>query len=108
MKSVILEVRDRMTLIPVMATLLSNTSGENEYENKLMNRAGYGDPGLVLLTKLDGAVSECNMYNWGIRTMFEAHKYIAEHFDDLKSGDVIDIEYILGERDTPKTSEVNY
>ena len=52
MKSLILEVRDRMTLIPVMATMLSSTSGENEYENKLMDRAGYGDPGLVLLTKV--------------------------------------------------------
>ncbi len=34
-----------------------------------------------------------------------AHLYVDEHFDDLKDGDVIDVEYILNETDKPKISE---
>ena len=44
---------------------------------------------------------------WDIkaRTMIVAHKFIKEHFDELETGDVIDVEYILGETDTQKMSE---
>jgi len=43
---------------------------------------------------------------WGTeRTKLISHKYICEHWDELKSGDVVDVEYILGIRDEPKTSE---
>lgn len=35
MKSKIFELRDRGTLIPVMATLVSSTSGENDILNKI-------------------------------------------------------------------------
>jgi len=42
-------------------------------------------------------------YNWdNPRTMGNAHRYIEQHWDDLQSNDVVDVEFILGERATPK------
>jgi hypothetical protein len=34
-----------------------------------------------------------------------AHDHIMRHWSTLKDGDVVDVEYILGEAATPKTSE---
>ena len=34
-----------------------------------------------------------------------AHDYIAEHWAELDDGDVIDVEFILGEKPTKKISE---
>lgn len=109
MKSKIFEIRDRGTLIPVMATLVSSTSGENFMENNLMLRAGYGNNGMVILTILESGESRNDPFKWndGCRTLTEAHWYISNNFYKLNSGDVIDVEYILGESTTKKASEVN-
>jgi hypothetical protein len=34
-----------------------------------------------------------------------AHYYIQEHFDELEDGQVIDAEFIRGERPAPRVSE---
>lgn len=110
MKSIIVEIRDRATLIPAMATKLSTLSTETIEESRLIERAGFGQTGMVLLTKLNSGHCNWDPYKWTdsmARTMFEAHKYITEHYDELSSGDVIDVEYILGESEVPKVSEVN-
>ncbi len=109
MKSKIFEIRDRGTLIPVMATLVSSTSGENYMENNLMLRAGYGNSGMVILTILESGESRNDSFKWddGYRTLKEAHWYISNNFYKLNSGDVIDVEYILGETTIKKVSEVN-
>jgi len=39
------------------------------------------------------------------RTMCVACDYIGTHFDDLKEGAVIDVEFILGETKEPKVPE---
>gem|GEM_PF-2943358 len=46
-------------------------------------------------------------YDWSgtPRTYREAHKYIKQNWGILESGDVIDVEFILGETDTCKISE---
>ena len=82
MKSIILEVRDKGTLIPVMATMLSNNSGEEECEDKLLSRAGYGEYGSCLLTMLESGKSTNDPFKWDeyCRTMNEAHIYIQKHF----------------------------
>ncbi len=50
--------------------------------------------------------STCDPFEWGDnRTRLFAHKYIAEHFDELPSGAVVDVEFILGESAAPKLSE---
>ena len=109
MKSIILAVRDKGTLIPVMATMLSNNSGEEECEDKLLSRAGYGEYGSCLLTMLESGKSTNDPFKWDeyCRTMNEAHIYIQKHYYNLNSGDVIDVEYILGESNIKKRSEVN-
>lgn len=106
----IFEVRDRATFIPVLCTKMAPGEGEafEERERKLLRRAGYGfDYPLVLMTMLTNAKdTSYDPYSWGDRTLHEAHAYIAEHFDELETGAVVDVEYILGEKPTPKAPEV--
>lgn len=107
MNTKLFEIRDRGTFIPAIATIMRSDSDEEKY---LLRRCGYpiDVQQLVLLTRLEGGEqAECDRYNWtsGARTMTTAHGYIEENWDNLKSGDVICVETILGERQTPKISE---
>ncbi len=110
MKTKLFEVRDRATCIPVMAT---KPSAHNESERFLLARAGYGtDPTrqneYVILSRIagGGGVSTCDPYDWGDRTMSTAHHHIIEHFDVLKSGAVVDVQFIRGETSEPAQSEM--
>lgn len=103
------EIRDKMTFIPVMAAKLAKepTMGnwyiEEEY---LIRRAGYAkDTDYIVVTILTSLESNCDIFKWENRTMRNAHQHILENFDSLKGGEVIDIEYILGETKAPKLSE---
>lgn len=105
MKSKVLEIRDRATFIPVVATEMFP---ENEIQSYYLRHSGYGfDYPLVLVTTLDGRECEYDPFKWGTnpRTMFEAHMYIQEHFNELNEGDVVDVEYILGEAKEAKKSQ---
>lgn len=105
MKTKIIEIRDSATFIPVMATLMES---ENEVESWYLRKTGYGkDSGLVMITPLSGGKAEYSPYDWDTmaRTYPVAHKYIQEHWNELESGDVVCVETILGERETPKVSE---
>lgn len=102
------EIRDRMTFIPVLATKL-DTSDAPESEAYLVSRAGFGRHSPeVLVTRLgDGEVEtnyEPGQWECG-RTMGMAHVHIKRLFDVLEPGAVIDVEYILGETDSPKKPE---
>jgi len=110
------EVRDVATFIPVMAVRMKAKvpiyfyMKESKAEEYLLRRSGFwGETGsnLVGLAMLSGEESHMNFvpHLWEGRTMTTAHKYIAEHFDDLESGSVIDVEFILGESATKKVSE---
>lgn len=97
------EVRDAATFIPVVA--IKMTAGSDQ-ENFLMRRAGYSIGGdCVLLSKLDGGPAQYDEYDWGSRTMIKAHHYIRNNFDKLNSGEVIDVEHIMGITPKPKISE---
>jgi hypothetical protein len=101
----ILEVRDRMTFLPVMAVLVRPTNFNQEY---LLRRAGFITlDTYVVLTKLtDLKTAYDEDYGWGDRTMTTAHKYIHENWDKLADGAVVDVEFILGETSEPKQSEL--
>ena len=111
------EVRDRATFLPVIATLarsepnaaamFADTVESLSAEAFLLRRAGYGGDPLVILTRLaaDGRPANCDPYEWGDRTMRVAHEYVQANWDQLRSGDVVDVEYVLGERPAPKASE---
>lgn len=110
MQTKVLEIRDHATFIPVAATRV-HVQGHNEGQRYLLRRAGYGlndEPPLVIVTRLAGGngMATCDPYGWGsTRTMQVAHEHIQANFETLQDGDVVCVEHILGERDTPKTSE---
>lgn len=108
MTSKVFEVLDRGTCIPVLCTLVVPTDEHNAQEQFLLRRCGYSrDVKLVLMTKLAGGASaQYDPHGWsGNRTYFNAHKYITDHWEDLPSGAVVDVEHILGETKHPRPSE---
>ena len=101
------EVRDAATMIPVMAFVMAS---DNEAEDYLLRHCGWGTEGgpFVMMNKLDCSCEprkHPDEWSKATRTMRIAHDHIATHWSDLKTGDVICVETILGERETPKTSE---
>jgi hypothetical protein len=104
-----LEIRDEDTTMSMLAIKLIP---ENEAQRAVLRHAGYGTPEdyVILLHAhdLDGSYDPFKQPGWatGIRTRFEAHRYVKKHFDQLVDGDVVDVQYILNERSTKKTSEI--
>ncbi len=111
----LIEIRDRATFIPAMAVRLyvNDPYGEDSQEYWLLKRAGYDNTQLyvtsdefyVVLWRLGGGPAEYDAYAWGNRTMATAHAFIIEHWRTIQSGQVIDVEFILGETKMAKTSE---
>lgn len=98
MKTKIFEIRDRATFIPVLCTKLR---GKATREITLLRATGYlTESNLVMVTELNNPKNtHYDYYSYGCdsRTFKTAHRYIEENFDSLKTGDVIDVEFILGE-----------
>jgi len=60
-----------------------------------------------MITALTGErKASADPYFWGDRTFTTAHFYITQEWAQLTSGDVVDVEFILGERTEPKLSEI--
>lgn len=101
------EIRDRGTCIPALAVKLEPAC---EKDRRLLRRAGFSldsdHPTSVLLTRLEPGLATYDPFGWNDRTMSVAHQYIEQRFDDLLSGEVIDVEFILGETQQRKVSEV--
>ncbi len=108
MKSKTFEIRDSATFIPVLAVQLEP---ETEADRYLLARAGFGianaeQKTYVMLIRLEAQEVKWDYFGWpNQRTMGVAHRYIIEHFDELKNGAVIDVQHILGETDASKPSE---
>lgn len=105
-----IEIRDRGTFIPALAIQLEPL---NEADRYLLARAGFGSrpeaqAQYIILAKLgqEGA-AYCDPSYWPPhgRTMGTAHAYLYRNFENVASGDVVDVEFIVGETKTPKTSE---
>lgn len=105
MKAKALEIRDEGTFIAALAV---DMNPENDAQRCLLRRCGHpcnGRPNIILAA-LDGEGHATNdPYAWLTRTYSVAHNYIIEHWGDLKDGDVVDVQFILGERSEPKISE---
>ena len=108
MKAKVLEIRDSMTHVPALAIQMLADDEVQEYY--VHERCGYSrDGSSIVLMKL----SDCRATNYppdwpamdSCRTLPVAHKYILDHFDELEDGDVVDVEFILGETEVKKTSE---
>ena len=103
-----LEVRDSMTFLPVICI---RPVPRNRGQRYLLRRDGYrGDESEPCIIMIDaqcrGVAYDC--YDWPSgrgRTHKQAHNYIQQHWHELKDGDVVDVEFILGETLQPKISE---
>lgn len=100
-----LEIRDEGTTIPMWAI---RPTADNEAQRAILRHAGYGDQtgDYVILMGAHDCEAAYNPADQRGRTRQIAHRWIKEHFDALKDGEVIDVEFILGERSAPKTSEI--
>lgn len=107
------EIRDDATFIPVMATQLKPAGSDDRY---LLRRMGFCNQNLdagffVVVTRIygDNVRTAYDPNEWPnaehIRTMPVAHGWIAKYFDTLVDGAVIDVEFILGEKEYIKLSE---
>lgn len=106
METKILEVRDHGTFIPVVCIRMNAEGYQDGY---LLGRLGFDkDTFLIQLVWISNGRSEYDPFKWNDRTMYNAHAYITEHWDELSDGDVIDVAYILGETETSKESERNW
>jgi len=114
------EIRDRMMFFSVVAVLMEATEptlGKKDIdsyraERYLLRRAGYAHgSNLVAIgrTEADGLTPfSYDPYSWyNNRTMPVAHRYITEHWFELTSGDVVDVEFVNGETAVPKQTEQN-
>lgn len=107
METKLFELRDRGTFIPVMALRLGS---DNEGERYLLSRAGYGKDNrtqqtYVLFGRIGPEPVRLEYSHYGSRTFSTAYKYVQENWEELKSGQVIDVEFIKGETEAPKESE---
>jgi hypothetical protein len=110
MEAKTIEVRDAMTFIPVLAVNLKPGNLDDRY---LLARAGYSphpeeQARYVILIRIEGKMAaHYDPIDWSsdTRTMPTAHQYLIDHWDDVESGDIVDVQFILGETDEPKVSE---
>lgn len=111
METKLFEVRDRMTFLPVICVKLQPG---NEADGYLLAMTGYGllpktQRQYILMGKLQtGDLKNCPQDHGGypgVRTLPIAHQHIEKHWDELTSGDVIDVEFILGEMAAPKIAQ---
>jgi hypothetical protein len=105
----LVEIRDAGTFVPALAVKLDPSCEQERY---LLARTGFGrspvDQGMyVMLMRLAGGSGDakCDPYEWGNRAMQVAHEHLVEHFDEIVSGSVVDVEYIMGVTSAPKRSE---
>lgn len=124
MQTKTLEIRDRGTFIAALAIRFSFQEHEAKaielatamWEDRskgeraicrLWHRTGYGPGGgpYVIMMKLADCKAANDPYEWGNRTMAVAHDYVRGHWDELVDGDVVDVEFILGETTTKKVPE---
>lgn len=101
-----LELRDKATFIPVICI---KPVADNEGQRYLLRRDGYSlDPDDPIIIMIDAQCrgAAYDPHDWTqSRTHHHAHLHISENWDWLLDGDVIDVEYILGETTVKKTSE---
>ena len=103
-----IEIRDAGTFIPALALRLDPY---NEKDRYLIARAGFGvtpstQRKYIVLIHLTSMKCEYDPTNWTNRTMETAHRYLIEQgLDGLLHGEVVDVQFILGETDGPRVSE---
>lgn len=117
----LLEIRDRGTCMPCFAFKPNEvkhaigvdpkiTASAALVESYLVGRSGYGGTcnAIIFGSLNDPDRCQNDPYAWphdGARTLPQAHLYIEKHWNEIQSGDVIDVEFILGVSAVKKVSE---
>ena len=108
LKAKFIEIRDAGTRVDAIAIRMSSSDPIPHY---YLCRSGHPADGssIMLMCVYDGKATN-DPYEWekvgmGIRTMGNAHNWICEHFDEISDGDVVDVQFLLGETKKPKISE---
>lgn len=97
------EILDRNTFIPAIAIKMTSSQPKERW---LLMKGGFtNDIPLICLFPIHKTQVHWNYHNWNDRTFTVAHNFITQNFDELKSGAVIDVEFILGEKLFAKESE---
>ena len=97
-----------MPIQPLLTAALAAALAAHGARFYLLRRCGYScdDRPNVILTRLDGNGKATNDPSaWGGRTWPVAHRHIIERWHELADGDVVDVQFILGETPAPKVSE---
>lgn len=99
------ELRDEGTHIPIFAF---STNSHATRESLIFQRAGFlKGSGLIIMGALTGTEQSYDPDQWeGGRSMRIIHQYLCKHWDDLRSGDLLDVRYIMGEVDKPCETEL--
>lgn len=103
----VFEIRDSGTFIAALAV---DINSDNDAQHYLMRRCGYqcdGRPNVILTTLNGSGLATNDPYEWGGRTLTVAHIHIIKHWHSLRDGDVIDVEFILGETEKPKVKRIS-
>jgi hypothetical protein len=103
-----IQIRDRATCIPAVAFKFALDSDTTDREIQALKRVGFGGPrewpNYTMVMKLSDMETRYDSFQWpNQRTMGTAHRHIEIHWDEIKSGDVVDVEFILGE--TPERKD---
>jgi hypothetical protein len=104
-----LEIRDAGTFVPVICI---RPVPLNEAQRYLLRRDGYSggiDESCIIYINAQCRGVAYDPYDWpsNPRTHRVAHDYIRNNWPTLKDGDVIDVEFILGETNERKISEAH-
>lgn len=106
MKTKMIEIRDAGTCITAIAI---KTESQDDKELAFFRRGGWGSNSIILIKTNGDTIATHDPFRWRdgySRTMFEAHRYIEQNFDELPENAVIDVQYILNETDIEKESEI--
>ena len=102
-----IEIRDRATCIPALAIRMRS---DDPIANHFLWRSGYprGDSTVttIVLMRLDDQKATADPYDWDGRTMRYAHADIQANFDELRTGQVVDVRVVLGEATEPARAEI--
>lgn len=106
----VFEIRDFATFMVGVATKLDTADKDDPDNNEgyLLARVGFKKGMLypVVLYIPTFKEAQCDPNAWSDRrTVPNAHKYIMEHWDELETGDLVDVRVALEEENEPCESE---
>ena len=102
------EVVDIATCIPCLL-LKGNPSNMDNRQSWVWERGGWGDTqGIYLLPIQSPELTRYDAYSYKDRTFKTVLLHAQENWNTINDGDVIDVEFVLGEKSAPKESWQHY